>query len=157
MFISGHFHVLGMRNTTEEATFPVLQSKHSSGKCAKLDTVAPRNTGNHPRRLLCYCWFGSHIFVSCSLRAFRWWWMALSTQHQTRGCSNIRSFLQWTAPVARSFCGGCTCHHLHILVTAPLCCDLKSRATSAQSRWSRSARVDSGRSLHFRREPESIF
>jgi len=36
------------------------------------------------------------------------------------------SFLQRTAPVARSFCGGFTRHELHILVTAPFCCDRKS-------------------------------
>ena len=31
------------------------------------------------------------------------------------------------------FCEGCTWHHLHILVKAPLCCDWKGRAASAQS------------------------
>ena len=38
-----------------------------------------------------------------------------------------------SAPIARSFCEGCTWHHLHILVKAPLCCDCKGRAASAQS------------------------
>ena len=36
------------------------------------------------------------------------------------------SFLQRTAPIARSLCGGCTWHDLYILVTAPFCCDRKS-------------------------------
>jgi len=40
---------------------------------------------------------------------------------------------QRTAPIARSFCEVCTWHDLHILVTAPFCCDRKSRAVSAQS------------------------
>jgi len=40
---------------------------------------------------------------------------------------------QEVAPIARSLCEGCTWHHLHILVTAPLCCDWKGRAASAQS------------------------
>ena len=26
-----------------------------------------------------------------------------------RGCNNIPSFLQWTAPIAHTFCEGCTC------------------------------------------------
>jgi len=41
--------------------------------------------------------------------------------------------LQWTAPIARSFCEGCSWHHLHILVKAPLCFDWKGRAVSVQS------------------------
>jgi len=32
----------------------------------------------------------------------------LSMQRQLRSCNNIPSFLQWTAPIARSFCEGCT-------------------------------------------------
>ena len=39
--------------------------------------------------------------------------------NQRRGCNNIPSLSQWTAPIARSFCEGCTWHDLHILVTAP--------------------------------------
>ena len=46
---------------------------------------------------------------------------------------NIPSFLHWTAPIARSFCEVCSWHHLHILVKAPLFCDWKRRAASAQS------------------------
>jgi len=34
--------------------------------------------------------------------------------------------LQQTAPITRSFCEGFTQHDLHILVTAPFCCDRKS-------------------------------
>ena len=43
------------------------------------------------------------------------------------------SFLQWTAPIARSLCEGWTPHDLNILVTASFCCDRKSRAAYAQS------------------------
>ena len=57
----------------------------------------------------------------------------LSKQRQVKGSNNIPSFLQWTAPIAHAFCEGCTWHHLHILVKAPLCCDWKGRTTSAQS------------------------
>jgi len=59
----------------------------------------------------------------------------LSMQRQLRRCNNIVSFLQRTATIARSFCEGCrpTWYHLHILVKAPLCCDWKGRAASAQS------------------------
>jgi len=48
-------------------------------------------------------------------------------------CNNNPSFLQWTAHIARSFCECCTCHHLHILVKVPLCCDWKGRAASTLS------------------------
>jgi len=43
------------------------------------------------------------------------------------------SFLQQTAPIARSLCEGCTWHDLHILVTAPCCRDRKAQAATAQS------------------------
>ena len=41
--------------------------------------------------------------------------------------------LQRTAPMTRSFCEVCTWQDLHILVTAPFCCDRKARAACAQS------------------------
>ena len=54
-------------------------------------------------------------------------------RNSTRGCNNIPSFLQQTTPIARSLCEGWTRHDLHILVTAPFCCDRKSQAAFAQS------------------------
>jgi len=54
-------------------------------------------------------------------------------QRQLKDTNNIPSFLQWTAPIACSFCEGCTWHHLHNLVKAPLSCDWKGGAASAQS------------------------
>ena len=57
----------------------------------------------------------------------------LSIQRQPKSYNNILSLLQWAIPIARSFCEGCTWHHLHILVNAPLCCDWKGRAGSEQS------------------------
>jgi len=38
-----------------------------------------------------------------------------------------------TAPITRYFPEGCTWHHLYILVKAPLCCDWKDWAASAQN------------------------
>ena len=75
--------------------FLVLRSKSSSCKCAILYTVAISNNRDHLRSSLYFCLFASHIFVRCSLRTSRLWWIALSTQHQLRGCKNIHSFLQW--------------------------------------------------------------
>ena len=43
------------------------------------------------------------------------------------------SFLQRTAPIARSLCEVRTWHVLHILVAAPFCCDRKAQAACAQS------------------------
>jgi len=75
-----------------------------------------------------------HIYVwCCSSRTSHPWWIAQSTQHHRRGCNNIPSFLQWTALIACSLCEGWTPHDLHILVTAPFCCDRKSWAAYAQS------------------------
>ena len=75
-----------------------------------------------------------HIYVwCCSSRTSRSWWITQSTQHYRRGCNNIPSFLQRTAPIARFLCEGWTPHDLHILDTAPFCCDRKSRAAYAQS------------------------
>jgi len=68
----------------------------------------------------------------CSSRTSRSCWITQSTQHHRRGFNNIPSFLQWTTPIARSLCEGWTWHNLHILVTAPFCCDRKSRASQAQ-------------------------
>jgi len=46
------------------------------------------------------------MYGCCSSRTFRSWWIAHSAQRQRRGCNNIPSFLQRTAPIARSFCEG---------------------------------------------------
>ena len=54
-----------------------------------------------------------------------------SAQRQRRGCNNITLF-QRTASIACSLCEGCTRHDLHILVTAPFCCDRKARAACAR-------------------------
>jgi len=71
--------------------------------------------------------------VCCSLHTSHLWLVALSTQHQLKGCNNVPSFLQWTALIAQSFCKGCTWHHLDILVKAPLCCDWKAQVAMAAS------------------------
>jgi len=74
----------------------------------------------------------NHIWC-CSSHTFRSWWTTHSAQSQRRGCNNIPSFLQQTTPIACSLCEGCTWHDLHILVTAPFCCDQKVPAACAQS------------------------
>jgi len=75
-----------------------------------------------------------HLYVwCCSSRTSRSWWITQSTQHHRRGCNNIPSFSQPTAQIARFLCEGWTPNDLHILVTAPFCCDRKSRAACAQS------------------------
>jgi len=80
--------------------------------------------------IACSC----HIYMWCySLCTSRLWWIAHSMQCQPRGCENIPSFLQRTAPIACAFCESCTWHGLHILVTAPFYCDQKALMASAQS------------------------
>ena len=96
----------------------------------KLHTVAASNNRDHPTRSLYHCLFTSHRLVCCSLRTSHSWWIALSMQHRLRGCNNIPSFSLWTPPIAHSFCEGCTRHHFHILVKAPLFCDWKSQVAS---------------------------
>ena len=78
---------------------------------------------------LYYCLFvhGCH-----SSRTSHSWWITHSTQCQHRGCNNP-SILQRTTLIPLSFCEDCTWHDLHILVTAPFCCDRKAQAACTQS------------------------
>ena len=77
-----------------------------------------------------------HIYVwCCSSHTSRSWWITQSTQHHRRGCNNILSFLQRTAPIARSLCEGWTRHDLHILVTAPFCCRVSHSVTHKHELW----------------------
>jgi len=80
-----------------------------------------------------YCLFAPHIYGCCSSCISRLWWIAHSTQHHCRGCNNILSFLQSTALITCSFHEVWTWPDLQILPTAPLSCDRKARAPSAQS------------------------
>ena len=56
-------------------------------------------------------------------------------QRHADGAASTTSppFYNKTAPIARSLCGGYTWHGLHILVTAPFCCDRRVPAARAQS------------------------
>jgi len=108
----------------------LLRSEIPSGMCAKLRTVVPSNNRDHPTRSLYHCLFAAHTYIFV-LRAHPV--RITQSQHQRRGCNKIPSFLQRTTPIARSLCKGWTQHDLHILVTAPFCCDRKSRAACAQS------------------------
>ena len=98
----------------QESIVLMLRSKWSSDKCAKLHSVAASNSRDFLTRSLYYCLFAPHLglFVCCSSRTSRSWWIALSTQCRLRICNNILSCLQWTAP---------------------LCCDWKAQAASAQN------------------------
>ena len=108
--------------------------KSQSGMCAKLRTVAASNNRVHALQSLYYCLFAPRMYI-----------VVLRT-HPVCGESHIQcnatrevattsppSFLQWTAPIARSLCEGWTRHDLHILVTAPFCWDWKARAACAES------------------------
>jgi len=63
--------------------------------------------------------------------------------HPVRGESHIQrnasgevattSLPFYYEPIARCFCEGFTQHDLHMLVTAPFCCDRKARAARAQT------------------------
>jgi len=110
MFISGHFHV-GIGHAKDKKYISCVAIKNLERQVRKASAVAASTTRDHPTRSLYYCLFTSHIFVSCSLCTSRSWWITLSMQRQLRGCNNIPPFLQWTAPIAHSFCEGCTCHH----------------------------------------------
>jgi len=48
---------------SQGSIFVVLQTKSSSGKCAKLHTVAAINNRDYLTRSLCYCLFAPHILV----------------------------------------------------------------------------------------------
>jgi len=82
---------------------------------------------------LYYYLFVPHIYIygccsSCTSRLS--WWITHLTQCQRRGCNNIPSFLQRTTQIACFFVKAA---HLHILVTAPFCCDRRAQAACAQS------------------------
>ena len=53
----------------------------------------------------------THVYC-CSSCTSRSWWITHSTQRRWRGCNNIHSFFQRTAPIARSLCESCTWHDL---------------------------------------------
>ena len=113
--------------------FGLSRSEIPSGICAKRRTAAASNSRDHASQsllLLLAC--ATHIYF-CSSRTSRSWWITQSTQHHQRGCNNIPSFLQRTTPIVHSLCEGWPWHDLHILVTAPFCCNRKSRAAYAQS------------------------
>jgi len=82
-----------------------------------------------------------HSIIACSRHIYVFLFFAhiqfvvnhtINATHR-RGCNNIPSFLQRTTLIARSLWEGWTPHDLHILVTAPFCCDRKSWAACAQS------------------------
>jgi len=135
----------------------MLRSQSPSGMCTKFRIVAASNNRDHARNLslrtLVVTFNRSHVNIgrattSQSLLLL----LARATYIMVLFFTNIRfvvnqiinatpperlqqhpSFLQRTTPIACSLCEGWTRHDLHILVTAPFCCDRKSRAACAQS------------------------
>ena len=99
--------------------------------------MAASNNGVHmPWSLYYFIGCSCHIYVwCCSSRTSPSWWITHSTQHYRRGCNNIPSFLQRTAPIARSLCEGWTPHDLHILVTAPFCWHVSHSITHKHELW----------------------
>jgi len=106
--------------------------KSPSGMCAKLRTVAASNNREHAPQSIYYCLFAPHI-SGVFLRA-----------HPVRGESHIQrkanGEVATTSPHfcnephrSHVLCEGFTQYDLHILVTAPFCCDRKDRAASGQS------------------------
>jgi len=112
----------------------LLRSESPSGKCTKLYTVAASNNGDHLMISPYYCLFAPYIYGFYFSRTSRSWWVTHSTQRQLRGCNNVSSFLQRTAPIAHSFYEGCIWHDIDIImVTASFCCVRKVKAANAQS------------------------
>jgi len=91
--------------------------------------MATSNNRVHASQLLYYDLFVPRIYGFFTHIP---WCIAHSIQRQLRGCNSIPS-LQQTAPTTRSFCEGCIWHDLHILVTAPFCCNRKARVANVQS------------------------
>jgi len=86
----------------------LLQWEIPSSMCTKLRIVAASNNRDHASQsLLLLLAHVTHIYF----------------------CSSCTR----TTPIARSLCEGWTQHNLHILVTAPFCCDRKSQVACAQS------------------------
>jgi len=77
-----------------------------------------------------------HIYVwCCSSGTSRSWWITHFMQNHRRGCNNIPSFLQRTAPIARSMCESWPWQDLHILVTAPFCWRVSHSVIHKHQRW----------------------
>jgi len=111
----------------------LLRLEIASGICAKLRTVAASNNRVHMPWSLYYSLFAPHI---CMVLFFMH--ISFVVNHTINATPPERlqqhpSFLQRTALIAHSLCEGWTPHNLHILVTAPFCCDRKSQAAYAQS------------------------
>ena len=79
-----------------------------------------------------------HSFIACSRHMLLFAHIPFVVNHTFNATPSGRLqqhplHFQRTAPIARSLCEVCTWHDLHILVTAPFCCDRKARAACAQS------------------------
>jgi len=85
-------------------------NRKARAACAQSFTLAASNR-DHLTRSLYYCLFTPHIYgVFLHAHSVRGE-PRISALRQRSGCNNIPSFLQRTAPIARSFCEGCTWHN----------------------------------------------
>ena len=117
--------------STREKTSQIilLRSESPINKCAKLHTEAAINNRDHAPRSLYYCLIAPHIYISVVLRAH-----AQPFRLETHIQRNANGEVATTSPPFYNephwshvlFCEGWTSHDLHILVTAPFCCDRKS-------------------------------
>jgi len=101
--------------------------------CAKLHTVAASNNRVYPTRSFYYCLFSSFIYgVVLRADSVRG---EPRIQRNTSGevATTSPPFHNKTALIAGSFREDFTQYDLHILVTAPFCCDRKARTACAQS------------------------
>jgi len=135
----------------------LLRSEAPNGKCRRF-TLWQHATMKFTRR--------DHSIIACSCRIYMG---VVLRAHSVRGehafnatpterlhAATTPFFLQQTAPIARSFCEGCTWHDLHILVTAPFllrsegpngkCAKLHTVAASNN-------RVHPTRSLYYSKKP----
>ena len=132
MFISGHFHVLGMRKRSR--LYFLCCDQKLEWQNAKSFRMWQQVTIELTQRdhSVIACW--RHIYLCVSLCA-----------HPVRDESHFQCNTNWedattSLPFCNEqhlshvlFCEGCTWRHLRILVKAPHCCDWKGRATNAQS------------------------
>jgi len=108
----------------------VLWSVGPSGKCTKLHTVAASNNRYHPTRSLYYRLLMPHMYGCYSSPTSRSWWIAHSTSTETL---QQHPLLTMNRTNHLFFCEGSTYRGLHILVTAPFCCNRYAWAARAQN------------------------
>jgi len=111
----------------------LLQLEILSDKYAKLCTVAASNNRVHLTRSLCYCLFAPHIYMVLFLMHLPFMVNRAFSATPAESLQQHPLLFTTNRTIVHSFCKGFTWHNLHILVTAPFCCDWKARVACAQS------------------------